>query len=161
MKQIVIDSLRMLQVKFGVCMIGYVIMPDHVHLLIYPHRKDHDEPIAISSLLHAFKQYVGFHGKAHLRSYWKKHGCLWSQPLTDWATGDAKEKPLWNTRGYDYNIDNEKMLIEKLNYCHKNPITRGLVEDPTEWPWSSYRFYETGDSTVLKMDWDGAWPIYW
>jgi len=40
-------------------------------------------------------------------------------------------------------------------------VTRGLVERPEEWPWSSYRFYELGDATVLKMDWDGAWPIIW
>jgi len=38
-------------------------------------------------------------------------------------------------------------------------VTRGLVERPEERLWSSYRFYALGDATVLKMDWDGAWPI--
>ena len=49
-----------------------------------------------------------------------------------------------NTRGYDRNIFTEGELHEKLDYCHKNPITRGLVGYAADWKWSSYRFYEFG-----------------
>ena len=51
--------------------------------------------------------------------------------------------------------------MEKLNYCHKNPITRGIVKRPEEWAWSSYRYYEFGERFPLTMNWDGAWPIIW
>jgi putative transposase len=51
------------------------------------------------------------------------------------------------------------VLRTKLDYIHKNPITRGLVDRAEEWPWSSYRFYELGDSSLIAMDWDGSWPI--
>lgn len=54
-----------------------------------------------------------------------------------------------------------KTLLEKLDYCHKNPITRGLVDRAEDWAWSSYCYYENGDESVLKMDWDGSWPIVW
>ena len=88
-------------------------------------------------------------------------GRLWSEPLNRWASGALGRQTIWNARGYDFNILRREALVTKLDYCHKNPVTRGLVERPEEWPWSSYRFYELGDATVLKMDWDGAWPIIW
>ncbi len=62
---------------------------------------------------------------------------------------------------YDFNLRTHKTLLEKLDYCHKNPLTRALVDRAEDWPWSSYRFYEFGDESVLKMDWDGSWPIIW
>ncbi len=152
MKTIVVEALEKLQAKFAICLVGYVVMPEHVHVLLYPHAQRCDEPTNISTLLNAFKQHVGFHGKAWLREYWQAHGRLWSTPLTDWARGDEKGKPIWTTRGYDFNVNQHETLIEKLNYCHKNPITRGLVDRAEDWPWSSYRYYEHDDRSVLAMD---------
>ena len=142
-------------------MIGYVIMPDHVHVILYPHTPNSDAPIPISKLLHAFKQHVGYHGKERLRDVWRRRGELWSDPLNRWARGEYQSQSIWTPRGYDFNIDREKTLHEKLDYCHKNPVTRELVDAPEDWPWSSYRFYERGDESVLAMNWDGRWPIEW
>jgi putative transposase len=150
MKRVVIEALRMLKVKFSICLIGYVIMPEHVL-----------DPLPISMLLNAFKQYVGYHGKAALRDYWQQHRAFWSQPLNCWARGDFGRQSLWTTRGYDFNIDREATLVEKLDYCHKNPVTREIVGHPEDWRWSSYRYYELHDATVLAMDWDGCWPVTW
>ena len=36
-----------------------------------------------------------------------------------------------------------------------------LAAGAADWRWSSYRFYEHGDRSVLAMDWDGRWPIEW
>ena len=58
-------------------------------------------------------------------------------------------------------VINEEELRKKLEYTHKNPITRGLVDRAEQWQWSSYRYYELDDSSILKMDWDGVWPIVW
>ena len=86
---------------------------------------------------------------------------LWSEPLNRWARGSFDKQDVMNTRGYDRNVFTERELREKLDYCHKNPVTRGLVHDPADWKWSSYRFYEFGDDSDLPMDWDGCWPIVW
>ena len=91
----------------------------------------------------------------------QKQGRLWSDPLHRWATRGFEKRDVWNVRGYDFNIHTPQALIEKLDDCHKNPITRGLVERAEDWPWSSYRFYELADSTVLPMNWTGTWPIEW
>ena len=66
-----------------------------------------------------------------------------------------------NARGYDFNVERHKTLLEKIDYCHKNPVTRELVGHPQDWPWSSFRFYELDDRSTLSMDWDGSWPIVW
>ncbi|MCH7721580.1 MAG: transposase [Planctomycetes bacterium] len=160
-KQVVVDGLRRLQSEFEICLIGYVVMPDHVHVLLYPHPRACEQPVPVSQLLNGFKQYVGYHGKQRLRDYWREHHRLWSRPLTDWAHGGFKRQSLWTTRAYDFNVDREAKLREKLDYCHKNPLTQGLVERPEEWRWSSYRYYETADRSLLAMDWDGQWPIVW
>ena len=100
--------------------------------------------------------------KESLRHYWREHGGLWSRPLSTWATDSASRKPIWKPRAYDHNVYRDiETVIEKLNYCHDNPVRRGLVADPAAWRWSSYRFYEFGDRSVLAMDWDGRWPIEW
>jgi putative transposase len=161
MKQVVIKALRTLQTKIGVCLIGYVIMPEHLHVLVYPHRRGEDKPVPIGEVLQTFKEYVGRQGKECLRDVWRQQGRLWSDPLNQWASGQFDKQEILHTRGYDRNILTRREFDEKLNYCHKNPITRGLVAAADEWRWSSYRFYEHADRSVLAMDWNGSWPIVW
>ena len=36
-----------------------------------------------------------------------------------------------------------------LDYMHNNPVTRGLVSSPGDWPWSSWRFYYWEDASIL------------
>jgi putative transposase len=58
----------------------------------------------------------------------------------------------WHRKGYDVNIWTTKKRNEKLNYMHNNPVKRGLVKEPGDWPWSSWRFYFLNDASVLAMD---------
>ena len=39
-----------------------------------------------------------------------------------------------------------------INYIHYNPVRKGLVENPADWRWSSYNYYEKGDCTIIKID---------
>ena len=126
MKHIVVDAFRILQSRLDVCLIAYVIMPEHLHLIVFPHAKGDDQPIPISKLLHAFKQHIGFHGKRCLRDHWRRYGKLWSQPLNAWARGEFDKQIIMNARGYDFNIDQHKALRQKIDYCHKNPSRAGL-----------------------------------
>jgi len=93
------------------CVYGYVVMPEHVHLLV-------NEPDAgpLSAVIQSVKQtagrMLGFEG-AHF----------------------------WERRYYDFNVWTERKRIEKLRYFHRNPVIRGLVEKPEDWPWSSFRHY--------------------
>jgi putative transposase len=160
-KQVAIDALRQLKSKYGSCLLAYVIMPEHVHVLLFPQTRGSMVPVPISDLLRDFKQSVGFHGKARLRDYWRAHGKLWSDPLNAWANGAFGSQAFWNTRGYDFNIDSHATLLEKVEYCHNNPVKRGLVARAEEWKWSSRRFFNCDDRSMLEMDWKGEYPIRW
>jgi putative transposase len=161
LKQVVVDGLCQLRERFGICLIGYVVMPEHLHLMLYPHTKSCETPIPVSRLLHNFKQSVGFHGKQALRQCWRRHRSLGGGPLDDWALSRGQTRSIWTTRAYDFNVTSQPTLISKLDYMHNNPITRGLVDRAEDWRWSSYRYYALDDPMPIAMDWDGRWPIIW
>jgi putative transposase len=51
---------------------------------------------------------------------------------------------VWQARFYDFNVWTERKRVEKLRYRHRNPVKRGLVAEPQQWPWSSFRDYLCG-----------------
>jgi putative transposase len=63
--------------------------------------------------------------------------------------------PFWQTRYYDFNVRTERKRIEKLRYIHRNPVRRGLVESPEQWPWSSFRQYALGlqGTVTVALPW--------
>jgi putative transposase len=54
--------------------------------------------------------------------------------------------------GYDRNLISKDAVISSIQYIHANPVRRGLVETPEDWPWSSARFYARREDYVMKMD---------
>ena len=64
---------------------------------------------------------------------------------------DSRQSSLWNTaveegrvwqrRFYDFVVFTAKKRVEKVRYMHNNPVKRGLVLEPEQWRWSSYRDY--------------------
>ena len=72
--------------------------------------------------------------------------------LRSWRNVRSAHCHVWQRRFYDMNIWSEKKRFEKLNYMHGNPVKRGLVSSPDQWSWSSFRFYNLGDESLLKID---------
>ena len=61
---------------------------------------------------------------------------------------------VWHRRFYDFNVWTERKRIEKLRYIHRNPVDRGLVEEPDQWQWSSFRSYAYGEAGQVSInDW--------
>jgi hypothetical protein len=61
-------------------------------------------------------------------------------------------KPFWQARYYDFNLWSEREFTGKLRYIHRNPVTRGLVDRPERWPWSSFRHYLTGEHCGVEIE---------
>ncbi len=114
---------------------------------------NYDYLIPISKVLHELKGASGRWCKEALRDVWRARGTLGTRALDAWATSDD-EKPFWKPRGYDFNVIEENKVWEKLDYIHKNPVRRELVEHPAQWPWNSFSFYESGEHGLIRMDWD-------
>jgi putative transposase len=59
---------------------------------------------------------------------------------------------VWQKRSYDFNVFSARKRTEKLRYMHRNPVKRGLVQNPEAWAWSSYRHYLTGIEGVVEIE---------
>ena len=109
--------------------VGYVVMPEHVHLLFSEPERGNP-----SLVLAALKQTFARQLLQRLRGGINpENSALWSTPLA--------EGHVWQRRFYDFVVFTEKKRIEKLRYMHRNPVVRGLVLEPQQWPWSSFRHY--------------------
>ena len=121
-------------------LVGYVVMPEHIHLLI-------GEPArgTPSTVMQVLKQRVS----QQLR---RKRRALAAQlnALVD-RSGDPLPR-FWQLRFHDFNVWSRKKKVEKLQYMHLNPVKRGLVVHPKDWPWSSFLFYSKRESGLAPID---------
>jgi len=99
--------------KYRFVVIGYVVMPEHFHLLIT--EPDVGDP---SVVLKVIKE--RFTKLLHRQPTHPKTADAWG---TRTLTG-----PIWQKRFYDFNVSTSKKRIEKLRYMHRNPVKRGLAE---------------------------------
>ncbi len=141
-RQIVIDSIKAAKNKLHFKLIGYVLMPEHVHLVILP-----DQGTRAGAIIGEIKQV----------SSKKIHEILDTSksPLLEKLTvrrNHLMRFTFWQRRCYDHNCRDEESMWEKVNYCHNNPVKRGLVKSPLDWRWSSYRYYNGYDDYMLEMD---------
>jgi putative transposase len=117
------QELEAVRVRYGFVIAGYVLMPEHVHLLVgEPHRAS--LPVALQVL----------------------------KQLTSRKLKPRGEPQFWQRRYYDFNIHNPEKRVEKLRYMHRNPVQRGLVSKPEDWAWSSFRHYAAGEAGVVEIE---------
>jgi len=107
---------------------GYVVMPEHVHLLL-----SEPESTTLAAALRSVKLSTVKQFRAETHS-----------------TGHGS--PFWQTRYYDRNIRDYQEFVMKLRYLHRNPVKRGLCSSPEEWPWSSFQHYRTGAPGVVEIE---------
>jgi hypothetical protein len=68
------------------------------------------------------------------------------------ALWDFTPEAVWQKHFYDFNVWSEWKRIEKLRYMHRNPLKRGLVEQPEQWKWSSFRAYFHGERGLVRVN---------
>lgn len=129
---------------------AYVIMPEHVHMLIWP-----GERVGISTILKALKQPVGQRAVRWLRQESPQH----LVQMLDVQPNGRRAYRFWQRGGgYDRNMRSVRETHEKLRYVHENPVRRGLVARAEDWPWSSAKAWLTGTGEPLKIDRD-SFPV--
>jgi putative transposase len=121
-------------------LVGYVLMPEHVHLLL-------SEPArgTPSKIVQVLKQRVS----RVLRK--KKRRSFTGQLRLPFSEEESGPKRFWQRRFYDFNVWSRGKRKEKINYMHANPVTRKLVKHPKDWPWSSWSFYEKRQEGLIGM----------
>jgi len=124
---------------------AFVIMPEHVHVLLWPQDKDYE----IRLMRAAIKIPVQRKALAYLR----REAPEFLGRLRDEQPSGKVNYRFWQRGGgYDRNVQEPATLRTMIEYIHNNPVRRGLVSQPTDWPWSSARFYAGMDGVALPMD---------
>jgi putative transposase len=128
-RDLLLTVLELMCVRYRSAVIGYVVMPEHVHLLI-------SEPLIgdPSKIIQAVKLSV-------------------SRRLA--IAGEFSGR-FWLSRFYDFNLWGQQKEVEKLKYMHRNPVVRGLVASPEDWRWSSYRSYAYREAGLVRIN-DWTW----
>ncbi len=122
-----VQCLEDMRRRFSMCVYGYVVMPEHVHLLV-----SEPEPATLAQAIH----YLKLSFAKRLRS----------------LTGATISRSFWQKRYYDRNVRDAQEFTVKLRYLHRNPVKRGLVKDPAEWKWSSFRHYALREVGIVEIE---------
>ena len=108
---------------------AYVIMPDHIHILIWPDERGYIVPKVLHSV------------KGHTAYKYKEHLILNTRESFDVYCIEIKGKKrfkFWQPGGgYDRNLWNAKPIHSAIDYIENNPVRAELVTHPDDWRWSS------------------------
>jgi len=121
-----LKNLEQTRLQFSLHVYGYVIMPEHIHLLL-----SEPEFGTLADAVHFLKL---------------------SSAKQAISEGRLDSGHLWQKRYYDRNIRSYSDFMEKLRYIHRNPVKRGLCERPEDWEWSSFRHYALGEVGEVEIE---------
>jgi putative transposase len=107
--------------RHRIAIFHYVLMPNHVHLLVHPGDGD------LSRFMH------------HIQTQYAKYFCK----------KNGLVGHVWQDRFKSLLIENDAYLLACGNYIEMNPVRAKMVSRPEHWPYSSYRSYAFGDDHVL------------
>jgi putative transposase len=138
-----VEALRDAISKSHVDLWAWVLMPEHVHLIVWPQSSG----ASVSIFLRTVKEKVARQAIKHL----VQNAPQWLERITI-REGARIRRRFWQPGGgYDRNIDSTNTLWAMIDYLHLNPVRRGLVERATDWEWSSARWYAGIRPVHLEM----------
>ena len=135
------------RVRCNVRLVGYVIMPDHIHVAFWAeHAEDAMRFLRqslgmISARIAALAEQAG--GRDPTVATWLR--------MFKAHAGDGQQVRVWKERGRGYPVTDMETLLQKLNYMHCNPVQAKLARVPEEWEFSSAAWYTSGTGP-LRLD---------
>jgi putative transposase len=136
-RDLFLQILEEVRQRYGFVVVGYVAMPDHIHLLI-----SEPERGTQSTVMQVLKQRYARRVLAKKKTRNPAQGKLWPD----------EPRHVWQRRFYDFHVWSERKRVEKLRYMHRNPVKDGLVQAPEQWAWSSYRSYAYGEEGMVRIN---------
>jgi len=128
MQDVFLGALEQSRKRFAMRVYSYVVMPEHVHLLV-------SEPAGetLARFVQILKTKVAVAArKQHMRP--------------------SGGEPFWQARYFDHNVRNHEGFVTQLRYIHRNTVARGLCTRPEEWLWSSFRAWAQGEVGTVEVE---------
>jgi REP element-mobilizing transposase RayT len=145
------ESIKHCRKEKGMVVIAYCFMPNHVHMVF---RSANRHP---SGLLRDFK---GFTASQLLKAIddnpheSRKEWMLGMMERAGQTNCNVKKRQFWQQHNKPIEIWSGKVIKQKIDYIHNNPVVKGFVTNPLHWKYSSARNY-SDDKTVFKIDNEG------
>jgi len=140
-KEIILNSLIHLVKKKKLKVYGFVIMPNHIHIIW--------ECLEMNGKEMPHASFMKFTGHQFLEELRKSDNKLLERFKVN---RNSRDHQFWQRNALPVFMYNRKILEQKLNYIHMNPLQErwNLVTDPNDYFYSSCSFYEQGDN---RFDW--------
>jgi putative transposase len=143
-----LEALEFARRKWSFDLWGYVLMPEHVHLLIYLREPE----LKAGKIAGEIKESVGRRAIAYIEAYAPQ----WLSRITT-CEGQRIRRRFWQPGGdYDRNVVEPSTVHQMIDYIHANPVRRGLVASIEDWQWSSARWY--GGIRPVRIEIDATLP---
>ena len=140
-----VDAVDRARSKHGFHVWAYVIMPEHVHLLVWPPEPVYD----ISEILNSIKQSVSKRALLYVRL----HAPAFLKRMEDRQPNGQVHYRFWQRGGgFDRNVVEPNAAYHEIEYMHNNPVRRGLCLHPEDWLWSSAADYAGLRTGPLKIN---------
>ena len=142
-RDLLVQSIANARETCGFKLLAWVIMPEHIHMIIVSTRDEWPIP----RILVAIKQPVA---QTVVRR-WRRLGA----PVIGRITASDGRVRFWQAGGgFDRNVRDQDELTREIEYIHRNPVRRGLAKEPTDWAWSSARWYAGITEGQIPIDRD-------
>ena len=136
---IIFETLKFMQENNRLTIYAYILMENHIHFIASSKELSKEVGIFKSYSARKIIDYLKIQNAKDilklLNFYKLKHK-------------SDRDYQLWQEGSNPKQIINEKMMIQKIEYIHYNPVKRGYIEDPVHWRYSSARNYEGMDGMI-------------
>lgn len=144
--RLLLDSLDFCRRKYGLHVYGFVIMPDHFHLLMGVPGKD-----VLANFLRDWKGFTAHSVVEHLRTP-ERRALLRKFEASNTRRRKDSRFHIFQPDTHVEFVLSRRFAMQKLNYIHKNPVVAGLVDNPVDYPFSSARNWSLNDHSVFRVD---------
>ena len=146
-RDIIIESLQHCQKEKGLEIYAFVIMSNHVHLLVRSSKEE------LSGTIRDFKKHTSKVIVKEILISGIESRKKWMLNLFSNAAKQKNKKSnyqLWTHENHAIEVFSNTFIKEKITYIHNNPVKNGIVQNPEEYIYSSAKFY-AGEESVLEI----------
>ena len=149
--EILVTTLQEVRQRYPYKLVGYVIMPDHVHAIVNR---------SVDTISEWLRRVRG-NSARQILSWLRTEQHLMSLQKLQLAVPQKRNHThaVWQKDPSVIDLWSPKFVRQKLNYLHLNPVRASLCEHPADWKWSSYRAYlrHSAGDVPLEVDWQAYW----
>ena len=118
---------------------AWVVLPDHMHCIWTLPDGDADYSTRMGAIKGRFSRTIRRSGFTPTPHPFNPHGVVAGRIRVGENPDLRAEAPIWQKRFWEHHIRDDRDFAAHMEYCRINPVKHGLVNDPADWPYSTFR----------------------